>query len=280
MSFNLRSLGGEEAKVILGLAAKRRSTVTASDVIGMVGEVGRARGVIRRLLAKGWLQRASNGHYVVLPPEWGVERMEDYDVHVLASASVDRGYVGWWAAASKHGFTMQLPDAIHVATDRSVPPRTILDTPVRYVRLAPRKFFGWQEMVSYGRSFRISTPEKTVVDCVDKPEICGGPTEVAVIVSRAAQSVCEDVLIDDARKFGVVSTMQRLGYLLDLVVPGFLSDAGRSLLRNGIPPTARSVLGRAYREPGDVGYVHAWGLLVNASESDLTAEVNVRQMGI
>ena len=136
---NLRSLGREEAKAALGLAASRASASTLASVAQMLdGDGQKAREVVRRLLAKGWLQRVASGRYVFLPPEWGAEKVEDYDVYVLASASVDEGYVGWWAAASRHGFTTQVPSTVHVATNRQVPPREIQGTPIRYVSFRRR----------------------------------------------------------------------------------------------------------------------------------------------
>jgi CelD/BcsL family acetyltransferase involved in cellulose biosynthesis len=49
-------------------------------------------------------------------------------------------------------------------------------------------------------------------------------------------------------------------------------DVGHSL-REAIPKSYRSQFGRAERRKGDVGYVSAWGLLVNARREDLLAEV-------
>lgn len=272
--FNFRSLGPDEARVVLELASKYATTATPKIVQRILGSGDRAHNVIRRLLAKGWLQRASNGHYVFIPPDWGAEKIEDYDIYILASASVDTGYIGWWAAASRHGFTTQVPNVIHVATDHQVPSREIQGNPVRYVKLSPKKFFGWQEMLASGRSYRISTPEKTVVDCVDRPDLCGGATELSRIVARAAETVAEASLVDTALRLGSVSTCQRLGYLLDLTSPSRgHAQAARRRLREFIPLSARSTFGRRSRNEGDVGYVPAWGLLVNAVESDLTSEI-------
>lgn len=273
METNLRSLGAEMAKLVLALAARHVSTVTVAEAAEVLGSESRARGVLRRLHDRGWLQRAVGGRYVVLPPEWGAEKVEDFDVYVLASATVETGYVGWWAAASRHGFTTQVPSVLHVATDRQFAPKDIQGTEVRYVKLTPKKFFGWQDMVSFGRTFRISTPAKTVIDCVDRPDLCGGLVELARIVAGGMQSVSDSELVDCALRVGSISTCQRLGYFLDLVGVSFLSGIERDRLRKFIPATARSTVGRDHSEKDDVGYVRDWGLLVYARESDLLSEV-------
>lgn len=273
MEANLRSLGAEEAKLVLALTARHASTVTVAEASEILGGESRARGVLRRLHDRGWLQRAVGGRYVLLPPEWGAEKVEDFDVYVLASATVETGYVGWWAAASRHGFTTQVPSVLHVAADRQIAPRDIQGTEVRYVKLTPKKFFGWQDMISFGRTFRISTPAKTVIDCVDRPDLCGGLVELARIVAGGMQSVSDRDLVDSALRLGSVSTCQRLGYFVDLTDSSFLSHDERARLRGAIPAGARSIVGRESSEPDDVGYVRDWGLLVHARESDLLSEV-------
>jgi predicted transcriptional regulator of viral defense system len=273
MDINLRSLGAEEAKLVLALSARHMSTVTVAEAAELVGGENRARSVLRRLHDRGWLQRATPGRYVFLPPEWGAEKVEDFDVYVLASATVETGYVGWWAAANRHGFTTQVPSVLHIATDRQLAPREIQGTEVRYVKLTPRKFFGWQDMTSFGRTFRISTPEKTIVDCVDRPDLCGGLVELTRIVAGGAHSIVDAELVNCALRLGSVSTCQRIGYLLDLAAPSFLSSSERERLRKFIPASARSVIGHDRPKDDDVGYVRDWGLFVHARESDLLAEV-------
>lgn len=270
---NLRSLGPIEAKLFLDIVAQGKSSLTTLEATAVFGHGDRARNAIKRLVSKGWLQSVGGGRYVVLPPAWGSEKFEDYDIYVLASASVDMGYIGWWGAASRHGMTTQIPSELTVATDRQMPSKILQGNVVRYVKLSPRKLFGWQEMESMGRTFRASTPEKTIVDCVDRPELCGGPTELAVIVANGSKGVSDEALIETAIQHGSVSVAQRLGFLLDLCSPNFLGDPARSALRSVIPPSARSVFGGQERLPDHVGFNREWGLLVNISEADLLAEV-------
>ena len=257
---------------MLDLVSRGQTALTTQEVVRILGEP-KARGAIQRLVKKRWLQPVGGGRYVVLPPTWGPERFEDYDIYVLASASVAVGYIGWWAAASRHGFTTQVPSEITVATDRQVSARTLQGTPIRYVKLASRKLFGWQEMESMGRTFRISSRDKTVIDCIERPDLCGGLTELAVIVSGAARKTEPLTLAETAIQHGSVSVAQRLGFLLDLCAPHFLDDAARSRLHMFVPASARSILGEGERRPEDIGYDREWGLLVNVSRSTLLSEV-------
>lgn len=138
--------------------------------------------------------------------------------------------------------------------------------------IAERKFFGFDSYDVYGRDVAISAPAKTVVDCVDRPDLCGGPSELTRIVHAALADVDPKDLLDAALTLKSKVVMQRLGFLADLVGRP-LPDDVRATLRASIPSSQRSNFGRHERKDGDIGYVSGWGLFVNARKADLLAEV-------
>ncbi|RRJ96392.1 transcriptional regulator [Opitutaceae bacterium TAV4] len=272
MENNLRTLGPQEAKTVLSFREQGRSVVLAADVIELLGSETTARKVIRNLLRKGWLTRLVAGRYLFLPPEHGPENLGENNALALASAVVEPSYVGWWAAASWHGFTTQKPMTISVATQRPMPPRTIEGNEIRFVKVVERKFFGFKTYDLYGREVTLSTPVKTLADCLDRPDLAGGASEIARIVYGASVDANPEDVIDTALRMKSTALLQRLGFLSDLV--GWTwSDALRARLRAAIAPSTRTIFGRAERKEGDIGYVNAWGLLVHATESDLMADV-------
>lgn len=272
MQVNLRTLGPNEAKVVLLLRLKGQEVVQASEIIDILGSESKARKVIRNLVKKGWLSRLLPGRYMFLPPEHGPENLGENNVLALASAVIKPSYVGWWRAASFHGFTTQKPMSVAVASLRQVSAQVIEDTEVRFVKIAERKFFGFTTYKLHGREVTLSTPAKTVVDCVDRPDLAGGQAEVAQIVGRAATSVDPQELISTALRMKSKALWQRLGFLADLVGWQWPEEV-RNELHKAIPKSQRSVFGAAERRPADIGFVSDWGLFVNMSEKDLLADV-------
>lgn len=279
MQNNLRTLGPKEATVVLSLTEQGRNVVRAADVIDLLGSEPTARKVIRNLLRKGWLSRLIGGRYMFLPPEHGPGNLGENNVLAVAAAVVDPSYVGWWAAASFHSLTTQKPMSIAVATLRQVPARIIECAEVRFIKLANRKFFGSSVYNVYGRDVAISTPAKTVVDCVDHPDLAGGPAELARIVYGAAATVDAEEIRRAAVRMESTALLQRLGFLTDLV-RWRLPENLRGEIRAAIPKSARSVLGRVERQEGDIGYVADWGLFVNAARHDLLTDIPQRELAI
>jgi predicted transcriptional regulator of viral defense system len=276
METNLRTLGPNEAKVILALRERGQPVARAQDVIRLLGSEPTARKVIHNLIRKGWLSRLVGGRYLVLPPEYGPENIGENNALALASAVMEPSYVGWWTAASFHGFTTQKPASITVATQRQVPPRTIEGTDIRFIMLTPRKFFGFETYQVYGRDVRMSSPVKTVVDCIDRPDLAGGFAELARIVAGAAADVDTADLAETALKMHSTSLLQRVGFLTDLV--GWsLPEEVRKKVRAAIPASARSFFGRRESKEGDIGYVAEWGLLVHLNRRELLSDVPHRR---
>jgi len=275
MKTNLRTLGPAEAKVVLSFREQNHEIVRAAEIIDLLGSEQTGRKVIRNLIRKGWLSRLIGGRYMLLPPERGPENIGENNILALASAAIEPSYVGWWSAAAFHGFTTQKPASVTVAVLRQAKARLMEGCEVRFVKIAKRKFFGWESHDVHGRKVAISSPAKTVVDCIDRPDLSGGPGELARIVHGSMGGIDPDVLAGTALSMKSASLLQRLGFLTDAVsMP--LPEETRRRIRRAIPKSARSSFGRQERKEGDMAYISAWGLFVNARREDLLAEVPSR----
>ena len=219
MNSNLRTLGPAESKVVLSFREQGRTVVKAADVMDLLGSETSARKVIRNLLRKGWLSRIVGGRYMLLPPEHGPENLGENNILALAAAAVELSYIGWWSAAARHGLTTQKPMTVFVATLKQVPARTIEGGDVRFIKVAPRKFFGHQLYDVYGRSVAISTPAKTLVDCLDRPELAGGPAELARIAYIALGKIKPQDLLAAARAMQSKALLQRRSALVQGTSP-------------------------------------------------------------
>jgi predicted transcriptional regulator of viral defense system len=276
MESNLRTLGPQEARLVLSLQEQGQDVVTAAEVIRTLGAESTARKVLHNLVRKGWLSRLKGGRYMLLPPEHGPENLGESNILALAGAVVEPSYIGWWSAAAFHGFTTQRPTSVTVAVLKQQPPRTLEGTDIRFVTLAERKFFGFESYAIYGRQVMISSPDKTLVDCVDRPGLAGGPAELARIVFGASTELEPEAVVDVAVRLGSDATLKRLGFFMDLVGWAY-PEMLRRQMRARIPPSSRTTLGRPQAREGDIGYVPAWGMIVHASEHDLLADVPRRR---
>ena len=106
--------------------------------------------------------------------------------------------------------------AIAVGTTRQVGTRTLEGTEVRFVKLPPRKLFGFKSYDVHGRGATVSTPAKTLTDCADRPDLAGGPAEFSRIVFGGSATVDPEELSCVALQMQSGALLQRLGFLIDI----------------------------------------------------------------
>jgi len=84
------------------------------------------------------------------------------------------------------------------------------------IKIAARKFSGFKTNTIYSRTAAITDPEKTVIDCIDRPDLAGGPAELTRIVYTAMGEIDHEKLVTAAKIQRVVGGPRLLEDLTDL----------------------------------------------------------------
>jgi len=211
-----RTLSDREARILSSLSYKGKTVFTVDDIVEFVDK---PKNVLDNLVRKKWILKIRKGVYVVAPFEAGELGAASYTLHsfVIASFLVTPYYIGYWSALNQHGLTDQTPPAVYVATDKPRNSRKILDVVFRFVTIPHRKFFGVEEIEIEKSKVRISSREKTIVDCLDHPEHCGGVEEVAKALYYAKDEVDLKKVVSFAKKIGNSAVLKRLGYIVEIL---------------------------------------------------------------
>jgi len=268
----IKSLGSTEARLLLTLASQGKQVFTTDEAQAAIGsERHRVNKLLARLNDKRWVLRLQRGLYLILPFEAGPDGT--YSVHpFLIVPHLATPYaLAYWTALSHYNYTEQLPGTIFVATT-TVPTShelTIEELGLQYrlVTLVSHKFFGHRRVWIKGQGVTITERAKTVVDCLDHPEYCGGVVEAAKGLHEglSQEHFAPEKLTEYAERMSNRAILKRMGYLVELLnlpVAGEIErwqsslSAGYSLL----DPLA-----------GDHGsYDSRWRLRLNRSADDLT----------
>ena len=253
-----QGLTSRESFFLSTLAREGKAIFSMSDARQILG--AKTRRMLSRLSHKKWVLRLKRGLYVIVPIDAGVRGSESFIVHdfVIASHLASPYYVGFWSALNHHGLTDQIPRTVFVATTRPRKPLKVLTSTFRFVQLAPKKFIGIETANFEGADVRISSKEKTLVDCLDHPELSGGIEEVARAVYFNHGEFDWSEVRKFAQKGGSVAVFKRLGYILERCS---LFETYRRVL-------ARIVLTQGYPKldtigPGQGKVNERWKLRVN-----------------
>jgi predicted transcriptional regulator of viral defense system len=188
------------------------------------------------------------------------------DPWVLAREAFSPCYIGGWSAAEHWGLTEQLFRSTLVVTARNL--RTtkinVLGNEFRLFRV-PRSRIAGTTSVWRGRErVAVSDRERTIIDGLRRPELCGGIRHLAGIMREYGRSAECDFrkLASVAWEFANGAAWKRLGYLREVLWPEekALAEEARKHLTTGTVKLDSRV---ARRGP----LLRRWRVWVNAAVS-------------
>ena len=202
-------------KIPVQLARKKIFTIDeAEKAFGADRESLRV--ILSRLDAEGWIERIERGKYIVIPLS---ARKGEFTLNefVIGSELVKPYSISYWSALNYHGLTEQIPGTVFIQTTSRKKTRELKIFGVTYkiVKVVESKFFGLDKVWMENVPVNITDKEKTVVDCLDHPEYCGGVVEVAKALRNGEFNL--DRLSLYARRINNSGVVRRLGYLCDLL---------------------------------------------------------------
>jgi predicted transcriptional regulator of viral defense system len=232
---------------------------------------------LRRLVRRGWLRRARRGLYFVAPLETEPgQHATVEDPWVLAREVFAPGYVGGWSAAEHWGLTEQLFRSTLFVTAAAVRATNveILGHPFRLFRTPRSRLASGVVLVWRGpERVGVSGPERTIVDCLRDPELCGGARHLAQLLQAYGESSKRDFeqLVTIGRQVASGAAWKRLGYMTELLWPKEtrLLDAAKRHVTAG-----HTRLDPAVRRTGKL--VTKWGLWVNANVTEFQPHLGGR----
>jgi predicted transcriptional regulator of viral defense system len=253
-----RGLTPRESLLISTLARQDKKVFSIEDARVVIGED--ARKTMSSLVRKKWVLPLKRGLYAIVPLDVGVKGADCFILHnfVIASHLVEPYYIGYWSALNHYGFSEQIPRTTFIATTRPKMLLEILGTGYCFVSMGKKKFFGFGEIEIEGWKVNISGPEKTIADCLDRPEHSGGIDEVARAIYFSHGEMDMKKVLEFAGKMGNQTILKRLGYILETVG---LFEKYRDLFTGFRPKKGYPALDPASPRRGK--HSSRWGLLVN-----------------
>ncbi len=182
---------------------------------------------------------------------------------VIGSFLANGGAIAYWSALSFHGLTSQIPNTVFVQSPRKKTKKSIRGIRYEFVLVNSSEFVGHQIEGFGNHKFLVTDIEKTIIDCLDKPQLSGDFSDL--IRAIATWKPNETKLIEYCSNLNNKAVTKRLAYLLELFnIPNcnnFIDFALKNLVK-----------GYALLDPkneSDGKYNNRWGLRLNISVETL-----------
>lgn len=261
------SLGPNELKLLFTLEEQGKTAFRFEDARRILKTSSPSiKNVLYRLKRKGRIEKIEKGKYLLIPAKAGYKGIWSEHSFLILPHLLDSYYVGFYSALNYWGMTEQVPSMVLVATTARKKELEYGFTRYKFITLSKKKFFGLVEEEISGGKFKISSKEKTVLDCLMYPKYCGGLDEAAKGIWEESGELDFDKLLSYARRLNVTVVSRRLGYILEMLNVGKdVSEKIASMKFKGYmwldPLGPRKVL----------GYSKKYGLIINRTNKEMTS---------
>lgn len=265
----LKSLGETESRLLSVLSAQDKTIFTVEDAQEVLkSSIVAIRSIINYLVKKKWLIRLTPGKYLIVPLSAGEKAEHSENWYVIAKSLIEPlpYYISHYSALEIHDMTIQPVYAVYISTPNRKRPKEILGATYQFV-YGPPKDIDWgieDVWVTPSQKVRVSDLERTIIDCLDRPDLCGGVSEVAKGIWAKRNDIDYQKLVGYAGRLNRKSVAKRLGFLLE--VYGIGRQEVLSKLKDMVSPSY-ALLDPTLEDSGR--YVSSWKLRINLGPEEL-----------
>ncbi len=180
---------------------------------------------VRELLSdmtkRGLLMRLKDGVYYIIPYEQNAASFMP-DWHLVAEPLVNDSehYIGYYSALQIHNLIVQPSLKEQIVVSKQIRPSEIKikEVPFQFIYHNEKHFFGSKKVwIDHFHQVLCSDLEKTLIDCLFKPDYAGGIVEVARAIYISKDQIKTDTLLEYVKNFDSQAVIKRLGFLLEIL---------------------------------------------------------------
>jgi len=159
-----------------------------------------------------------DGLYTIIP----YEKTHDYfpNWHLVAEklAYPNKYYIGFYSALDLHGLITQPSLTEYIVSNKQFIPKKqiIKNIKFEFINYNEQHFFGFEKkwINNYDKVY-CSDLEKTIIDCLYKPQFASGITEIVKAINRCKKEINSDKMFEYLNNFNANVVFKRLGFILE-----------------------------------------------------------------
>jgi len=262
------SLGTIESRLLSTLSSTDKTIFTVEDAKNVTGSsMPATRIILSKLVKKRWLISLSSGKYLIVPLSAGEKGEHTENWYLIAKNLVNPStyYISYFSALEIHEITTQPIFRIYISTPNRKRPKDILGANFQFVYTRGKDMWGLEDnWVTPSQKVKVSDLERTIIDCLDRLEFCGGVTEVAKAIWNKRNDFDFEKLLQYLIRFNRKSVVKRLGFLLDIY--GIANKEVLTELKKLLSPSYAK-LDSTLEDTGR--FLSSWKLRINISQNEL-----------
>lgn len=216
MSSKIRTKSNSRKKFGLQLIYSKlyaKRIIGLKDVQEIIGDYNLSKNYACLLNKKGLLQRIRPGIYAVVSPD-AIGNEFTADKYLVASKITKKYFLSHHTALELHGIANSACNTAYISVNKYF-------TPIEYKEnyfqpVLTKHFFGVKKKPYLNTKIQVSDIEKTILDCIRKPDYSGGFEEIYKSMSMIA-SLNFQILLTYLKRFEEQHLYNKVGFVLSLL---------------------------------------------------------------
>lgn len=177
---------------------------------------------VRKLLSdmtkRKLIMRLKDGLYTIIPYEKNHDYFPNWHLVAEKLAYPNKYYIGFYSALDIHGLITQPSITEYIVSEKQFIPKKQIIKNIRFefINYNEQHFFGYEKkwINNYDKVY-CSDLEKTIIDCIYKPQFASGITEIVKAIDRCKDELNLNKMMKYLDKFNANVVIKRLGFIME-----------------------------------------------------------------
>lgn len=262
------TLGPVSSQFIREFLGAGRSTFTLAEAAKVYGKDNHSTGkFLSELVKRKVLARIKSGVYLIL--QTGQENIQLSNWPVIADKLTDSNdyYISFYSAMRLHGMTTHPLLDVYITLTKRRLVKKINSITYHFIYCKPENVWGIRTIwVTRLDKVYVSDLERTLLDALERPELCGGIKEIVNGIWMKHKEIDQVKMSHYATRFHTKAAIKRLGFIFDML------DLASDYLKDSVASAKDYVL-LDPKGKKEGKYSRKWHIQVNMNIEELKSNI-------
>lgn len=214
-----KTLGPTSALLINELLQHDKSRFTISDAVTILNitRVSAAK-LLSDLVQREVLVRIKSGGYLILQAGQESVQLNNWPLITHELVGAEEYFISYYSAMRLHGMTTHLSLVVYATIKKRRQLKKVGNITYQFIYCKPEYFFGGvPHWVTKHEKVNVSDLERTILDGLARPELCGGVKEIVRGIWVKQKEIQWQRLVQYASQFYPRAAVKRLGFILEIL---------------------------------------------------------------
>lgn len=266
-----RTLGSVSASLIEALLGRGVTFFTLQEAATILGKnLHETNKFLGTLIKRGILIRIKSGIYLILETGQENTQLGNWPIIAHQLAGSNNYFISHYSAMRLHGMTTHPLVDVYITISKRRKSRKVGKMTYHFIYVKPAHFWGAStQWVTKLEKVMVSDLEKTLLDALERPDLCGGIKEVVRGIWLKQNEMNWSKMLDYAEKFRTKAAVKRLGYIMELLG---IAVEDMAKLQKSIALSNDYILLDPHG-PKDGGHRRRWRIRLNMNIDELKASI-------